>query len=123
MIDDDLFCLTMYKQLITNLGYEDIKLFQRAEDCFELLVKEQPDVIILDYYMDTYRTEILYTIKKMYPSMRIVELSHNEKTKTSIDVFTYGAMGYIIQADDDRIQKLHESFRSADEWIIQMSAN
>ncbi|MFT4664591.1 MAG: DNA-binding NtrC family response regulator [Ulvibacter sp.] len=105
LVDDDLFCLNMYEQHLKNLGCEDISLFQNGTDCLNNLI-EYPDVIFLDYKMDTLNGfEVLKKIKRFDPNINVVMISGQENLQTAIDTLKYGAFDYIIKGDQE-IQKM-----------------
>jgi hypothetical protein len=33
VVDDDIFCITLYEQFLRNLGYSNITSFNAADDC------------------------------------------------------------------------------------------
>jgi polysaccharide export outer membrane protein len=99
LVDDDLFCLNMYEQHLKNLGYEDINKFESGTDCLNHLI-EYPDIIFLDYKMDTLNGfDVLKKIKRFNPNINVVMVSGQEDMQTAVDALKYGAFDYIIKSD------------------------
>jgi DNA-binding NtrC family response regulator len=105
LVDDDLFCLNMYKQHIKNLGCTDITLFQNGTDCLNNLIK-YPNIIFLDHKMDTLNGfEVLNKIKRFDPNINVVMVSGQEDLQIALNALKYGAFDYIIKGDQE-IEKM-----------------
>ncbi|MFT4532802.1 MAG: DNA-binding NtrC family response regulator [Saprospiraceae bacterium] len=101
LVDDDLFCLNMYEQHLRNLGFHDVLMFQSGTDCLNSLI-EYPDIIFLDYKMDTLNGfEVLKKIKRFNPNINVVMVSAQEDLQTAVDALKYGAFDYIIKSDQE----------------------
>jgi DNA-binding NtrC family response regulator len=100
MVDDDAFSLAIYKQQLNGCGYSNLQIFLHASECFEQVVQETPDVIFLDHEMEPFNgLDMLLSVKKFYPSIRIIILSGQEEIKNAVDAMLFGASNYVIKGD------------------------
>ena len=101
LVDDDVFCLNLYKQGIKNLGYLDITIFEDGQSCIDNL-SQKPDVIFLDQNMDGLNGfEVLKRIKSFDPNIYIIMVSAQEDIKTALSSFKYRVFDYIVKGDDE----------------------
>lgn len=97
LVDDDAFCMNVYQQHLTNLGYNDITGFGNGHDCLNHL-NEQPDVIFLDYEMvNLTGLEVLKKIKRVNPDIFIIFLSGQASIMTAVNALKFGAFDYIVK--------------------------
>ena len=101
IVDDDPFYLNILKQTLSNLGYQNVSMFESGTACLQKL-NEKPDVILLDYNMDTYTGyEVLKKIKRFDPNIYVVMISSQDDVKSAVDTLKHGAFDYIQKGDDD----------------------
>lgn len=104
LVDDEPFCLNLYKQYFNNLGYGDVTGFDNGPDCLNYLTR-QPDVIFLDYEMDDLTgIEVLKKIKRFNPDIFIVFLSGQENIDTAVNALKFGAFDYIVKGAGDMLK-------------------
>jgi DNA-binding NtrC family response regulator len=97
LVDDDMFCLNMYKQHLDNLNYKNVTCFDSGEICLENLA-DLPDVIFLDHDMDSITgLEVLKKIKQFNPAIFVVLLSGKASLKTAVNALKFGAFDYIVK--------------------------
>lgn len=97
LVDDDVFCLNMYKQHLDNMNYKNVTCFESGAVCLENL-NEQPDVIFLDHDMDSITgLEVLKKIKQFNPNIFVVLLSGKASLKTAVNALKFGAFDYIVK--------------------------
>ena len=107
LVDDDIFCLAMYKKHLKNLGYEDVTSFENGTECLNHLT-EYPDIIFLDYKMDTLNGfEVLKKIKRFDPNINIVMISGQENVQTAVNALKYGSFDYITKGDNE-VEKIED---------------
>lgn len=95
IVDDAQFDLNISEQIISNLGYKNITLFNSGRACLNKL-KEKPDVVFLDYYLNTLTGyEVLKKIKKIDSNIYVVILSGQKEVKIAVDLLKHGAFDYI----------------------------
>jgi DNA-binding NtrC family response regulator len=97
IVDDDIFCLTLYEQFLRNLGYTNVKSFNAGDDCLAEL-KEQPDLIFLDYNMEGLNgIEVLKKIKDINPAIMVYIITGQESSVVAVEAIKNGAMDYIVK--------------------------
>jgi len=97
LVDDDTFCMGIYRQHLASLGYNDITGFGNGHDCLNHLT-EQPDVIFLDYEMSNLSgLEVLKKIKRVNPDIFVVFLSGQASIMTAVNALKFGAFDYIVK--------------------------
>ena len=107
LVDDDTYYLHILEQHLLNLGYQNIELFDNGTDCLDRL-QDKPDIIFLDYQMDTLTGyEVLKKIKRFDPNIYVVMISAQEQIKPVVDALKHGAFDY-LQKGDNEPQKLKD---------------
>lgn len=111
-ICDDMenFC-TYYKKLFSRV--EDVTVAGTAnngEQCIEMVKKTMPDVLMLDIQMqtDSEGVEIIETLLKIEPSLKIVMITVHEIEDYIFRAFALGAKDFIYKtaSDDEVITKV-----------------
>ena len=101
LVDDDAFYLNILEQHLLNMGCLSVQLFENGSDCLDQLA-EKPDVIFLDYQMDTLTGyEVLKKIKRYDPNIYVVMISAQEAIKPAVDALKHGAFDYIQKGDQE----------------------
>jgi len=101
IVDDDPFYLEILKQITHNLGFESVTKYENGTACLNKL-NEKPDVIFLDYKMDTLTGyDVLKKIKRYDPNIYVVMISSQEEVKPAIDTLKHGAFDYLQKGDND----------------------
>lgn len=106
LVDDDTKHLVMLKNhLEKHSEYMlDIFIFSNGESCMEKLY-ENPDIIVLDYYLDGIKTdaanglEIMKRILEKIPDVKIIMMSGQDNLQVAIDTIDHGAYDYIIKGE------------------------
>jgi DNA-binding NtrC family response regulator len=109
--DDDLFLKSLEIDFAHNTG-STIKTYATGELCIENL-SEKPDVIILDYYLDSVdKTAInglqtLDRIKEANPLIPVIMLSSQDKIEVAVNCMKHQAFDYIVKSETAflRLQK------------------
>jgi DNA-binding NtrC family response regulator len=108
LVDDDSFCINLYKQYLNSLGYFNITTFENGPDCLNSL-SFKPDVIFLDHGMD-YLTglEVLKKIRACNQDIFVVFLTGQPSIMTAVKALRLGATEYIVKGiyDMDLIKKV-----------------
>ena len=101
LLDDDLFYLNIFKQHLSNLGYNDIESFSNPIDCFEHL-NPVPDIIFYDHGVDFLKgLEVLKKIKRFNPEIYLIFICDAHEVKTVIQSLKYGAFDYFVKGEND----------------------
>lgn len=107
-VDDDFFSLTLYKQCVKNLGFNDITTFSRSED-FLTQLSDKPELIFLDQNMEPIcGVELLKEIKRFDPSIYVVIVSAQENLNIETNVFQHGAFDFVVkgEGEQEKIKKI-----------------
>lgn len=98
IVDDDIFCLTLYEQFLRNLGYTDVTPFNCGDECLSQL-KEQPGLVFLDYNMEGMNgIEVLQRIKAFNPSIMVYIITGQENTEVAVQAIKNGAQDYVVKS-------------------------
>ena len=102
LVDDDAFYLNILKQHLHNIGCENVSTFENGTDCLNQL-QDKPDVIFLDYSMDTLSgVEVLNKIKRNNPNIFVVMISAQGDIQPAVNSLKQGAFDYLEKGDDDQ---------------------
>lgn len=105
--DDELFSESL-KHMLDSKWQNTIKtkVFQTGEDLLKHISQEQPEIIILDYILNSrfpYAMDgsyVLQKLKQMYPEIKVIMLSGQSKIQIALDSIQNGAFDYIIKNDN-----------------------
>ena len=99
LVDDDVLCLNLYKQLLKHLGYNNVELFDNGTDCLDALGKLRPDLIFLDYNMEGLNgMEVLKKIRAFDKNILVLFISGQENIELAINTMKQGAVDYLVKA-------------------------
>ncbi|WP_373551413.1 response regulator [Haliscomenobacter sp.] len=106
IVDDELLLSEMLTDYLKD-QYEGFQItsFSTGEACLQSL-DEQPDVIVLDYYLNSKERDaangidILKQIKKRKRALPVIMLSSQESYGTAAQTIMYGAVHYVIKGQD-----------------------
>lgn len=115
VVDDDATIAEMLRDRITQTSTYTVSVFSTGEDCIKH-VAEKPDVIILDYFLNSKNLdasngmEVLKAIKKIHPEIHVIFLSAQERYGVAMQTIQKGAEYYIIKDKGafDKIDKILE---------------
>ena len=102
----------LFDRLSSNPNYT-VQLYPTGEECLKALY-QHPDVIILDYYLNTIEPdaangmEILQEIKKIDKHITVIMLSSQEQYGKAVQTIVKGALEYVVKGQDafDRIETI-----------------
>jgi CheY-like chemotaxis protein len=113
LVDDDLmYLVAMEHFLLQCIPTLKIKTFQTGEDSLRQLEKSPPDIVILDYFLDSELAyakngiDILKTIKAINPKIKVVMLSRQNEIKVAMYCIRYGASDYISKDESQVFVKI-----------------
>lgn len=99
--DDDWYAKLIEYNIKLDEDHE-VKIFESGEACLKEL-KNQPDVITLDYKLpDIKGEEMMKKIKDYNPDIEVVIISEQEKIETAVELLKLGAFDYIVKSKDIR---------------------
>ncbi len=102
IVDDDALVTETLRDYLTRKIPHTIRVFKTGEECLKHL-SENPDIIILDYYLNSGNKdaadglEIMQTIKRYYPNTRIIMLSSQERYSKAMELIQKGAEQYVVK--------------------------
>jgi DNA-binding NarL/FixJ family response regulator len=82
-----------------------IDLFETGERCLEKFATVQPELVILDYYLNSKSPgaanglEVLGKIKKRNPETGVIMLTSNDHIDVAVKSFNHGASDYVVKTD------------------------
>ena len=116
LVDDDKVFLRLLELQFTYEGDFIVEAFATGELCLENLSKN-PDIIILDYYLDAVDKsakngiETLDKIKTINTEIPVIILSSQDKIEVAIDCMHHKAFDYVVKSETAflRIKKIISS--------------
>lgn len=108
--DDEMLSMALEDYLERKANY-DVHLFNTGEECLEHLEQERPDIVILDYNLNSVKKDaanglvILEEIKKMNDSVHVVMLSSQEASWIVVQTVKMGATEYVVK-DENAFEKI-----------------
>jgi len=110
IVDDDQLQAAMLEDRLTREIKHQVVVYTTGEECVRHL-DEQPDIIILDYNLNSEYSgaangiKILETIKKLDRAIRVIMLSSQEDYGVALLTVTKGAEDYVIK-DESAFDKI-----------------
>jgi DNA-binding NarL/FixJ family response regulator len=114
---------------ITLEGADNIDIIETAgdaEELFEILQTDQPDIILLDITLPTLSgIEITETLSAKYPSIKVIILSANQDEESIRSAIRAGAKGYLPKNSrrSELIDAINEVCHGEDYLGEKVSAN
>ena len=113
LVDDDAVYLKLMEIEFLQHGDFDIETYPTGELCLENL-SHNPDIIILDYYLDDIHKkamngiETLDKIKAINAGIPVIMLSSQDKIDIAISCMHHGAFDYVVKSETAfmRLQKI-----------------
>ncbi|HEX6430822.1 MAG TPA: response regulator [Niastella sp.] len=98
IVDDDIFCLTLYEQFLRNLGYSDMTSFNAGDECLDQ-IKDQPALVFMDYNMEGMNgIEVLKKIKAINANIMVYIISGQENSVVGNEAQQQGALDYVVKS-------------------------
>jgi len=104
LVDDDAVFLKLLESEFLQHGDFAIETYPTGELCIANL-SHNPDVIILDYYLDGIDKnamngiDTLDHIKELNPDIAVVMLSQQDKIEVAVNCMHHGAADYIVKSE------------------------
>jgi two-component system, NtrC family, response regulator AtoC len=97
--DDDLVCISL-KRLLIKLDF-DAEFCMKAEEAFQVIEKDEPDVILLDIYLTTHNgLELLKEIQKLYFHIPVIMITGYADVKIAVEAMKSGAFDFLLKPLD-----------------------
>jgi len=105
--DNNVFAQAMKADIESAFIAMPLKIFtfENGEKCMEVLSKEKPQVVILDYHLNNIITKsvdgikVLDWIKKEDEEINVIMLTRDDNIEIAIKSFKHGASDYIVKSD------------------------
>ena len=103
LVDDEAMVRRMLEFRLKKRDDLEIYSYASGEACMENLSQKKPDIIILDYHMDTDNEnnmnglDTLLKIVETEPESQVAMLSSQDNVGVAVDVLKKGAVDYIIK--------------------------
>lgn len=104
--DDPLSSAVLGDYLKKRLGFNlEIKQFETGESCLGKIAEREPNVVILDYHLDSKTKDaangidILKKIKDHHPNVMVIMLSGQAKIDIAIETMRLGASDYVVKGE------------------------
>jgi DNA-binding NtrC family response regulator len=113
LVDDDVFFLKSLEIDFLQRADFSIETYATGELCLENL-SHNPDIIVLDYYLDSIDKKAingiktLDKIKTIDPDIPVVMLSSQDKIEVAIECMHHAAFDYVVKSETAfmRLQKI-----------------
>lgn len=98
VVDDDVVFHHLVGVTLES-GQNSVKYFSSGESVIEKIREgEVPDLMILDFNLGTMTgLDVLKTIRKAHPELKVVMLSAQEDVEVTVSVIKAGAFDYIVK--------------------------
>jgi len=105
--DNEVFTLALKSNIETAFANKPIKIrsFETGEKCLQNIKEEKPQVVILDYHLNSKYPEaadgitVLDRIKKENSETNVIMLTINDNMDIAIKSFKHGASDYIVKTE------------------------
>ncbi len=100
--DDPQMALMLDDFIMRTFPSAEVYDYNTGEAALEAFT-ETPDVIILDYHLDSVQTgamnglEVLMKVKERYPKTPVIFLSHQERIEVAANTIRFGAYDYVVK--------------------------
>lgn len=94
--DDADFLRNVVKDILSSQGYEVLQA-KDGEECIDLLLRNQVDILLLDINMPGNGLVILEEVKKTYPDLPVLMLSAMADDQTVKKTLALGANGFVVK--------------------------
>jgi two-component system, OmpR family, response regulator len=114
VIDDDTMQAEMIKDYMNERYLFDVKTFASGEDAMQSILEDQPEIIILDYHLNSQvptaknGIEVLKQIKIHSPKTNTVMFSGEDKLEVALASMQNGAYDYVVKGESafNKIEKV-----------------
>jgi DNA-binding NtrC family response regulator len=117
--DDKAFTLALKADIETIFAKKSVKIhsFETGEACMEKFNQEKPQVVILDYNLNSMKPDaangikILSRIKKESPKTNVVMLTGDDHIDIALKSFHLGASDYVVKTET-QFKKINYSLQN-----------
>jgi len=106
LVDDDELLGTMLSDFLRTKNLGEVSLFSTGEKCLEELKTVKPDVVVLDYHLNSVAPnaangiKILEIIHSVYPEIVVIILSGQDSYGVASQTIAKGAIQYVMKGEE-----------------------
>jgi DNA-binding NtrC family response regulator len=105
--DNKIFSIALKADIERTFGKKPIHIlsFETGEECMEVFKKDIPDIVILDYNLDSKNPsaangiKILDWIKNENPDTDVIMLTSEDNIDVAVKSLTHGASDYVVKSE------------------------
>lgn len=115
--DNEVFAMILKADIenyFANILPVDIQLFKTGEESWDKFKAEKPQVVILDYNLNSSNpdamngNEILVWLKRENPKIKAILLTSEDTTDSAVEAFRIGAFDYVVK-NENQFKRIHYS--------------
>ena len=131
LVDDDKMFLASLKNSIQQQFGETLKIseFANGEECIEKMEDEEPDIVVLDYYLNDEEhpdamdgLKVMKEIKSVSKDSLVIMLSGQDKLQVALDSIKNGAYEYIAKSESALV-RIQNTMKNAMDTISSAKEN
>ncbi len=106
LVDDDELLSAMLSDFLRAKDLGEVSLFSTGEKCLEQLKTVKPDVVVIDYNLNSIAPnaangiKILEIIHSVYPEIFVIILSGQDSYGVASKTIAKGAIQYIMKGEE-----------------------
>lgn len=123
IVEDDAMVLEVNRQFIESVdGFKIIGTAKNGNDGIELILQNNPQLVILDYYLpDMHGIEVIQQIRMQEQNTDFILVTAARDVETIQQVYRYGAIDYIIKPF--RFERLREALLRYEKMTRHLRVN
>ncbi|MGK2906044.1 MAG: response regulator [Desulfuromonadales bacterium] len=97
IVDDERMILELTSMVLSSRGF-DVSVVDNASDSYELIEREQPALVLLDYMMPKINgLEALKEIRERFPETYVIMFTGKGSEEVAVELMKAGASDYILK--------------------------
>ena len=97
IVDDEHMILELASMVLTSKGF-DVSVVDNAPESYELIEREQPALVLLDYMMPKFNgLDALKEIRKRFPNTYVIMFTGKGSEEVAVELMKAGASDYILK--------------------------
>jgi signal transduction histidine kinase len=97
IVDDERMILELTSMVLNSRGF-DVSVVDNAQDSYDIIEKEQPAIVLLDYMMPKVNgLEALKEIRRRFPETYVIMFTGKGSEEVAVELMKAGASDYILK--------------------------
>ena len=97
VVDDERMILELTSMVLTSRGF-DVSVVDNALDAYEMIEREQPALVLLDYMMPKVNgLDALKEIRKRFPETYVIMFTGKGSEEVAVELMKSGASDYVLK--------------------------